>query len=127
MALVVFTSGIVDDAPGRSTALLSTTQQLLELLGVEPGVTRDQKELTHCWALRNQAGSSPRELPPGDSRPLCLTSVRRRRALVGTDLVNWIVDASIFAVGHHAGRDYQVPLEYERCLVFVVVVFVECL
>ena len=46
---------------------------------------------------------------------------------VGTDLFNWIVDASIFAVGTPTGREFKCLLDTRRCLVFVVVVFVECL
>jgi hypothetical protein len=62
--------------------------------GVEPGPRAPEPELTHCWALRNQA-AAPSRAAPGDSAPLAPRRSAGVGVSVGWDLSNWIVDASI--------------------------------
>ena len=102
MALVVFTSGIVDEAPARSPALPSTTRP--PGAGVEPGGHGIEPELTHCWALRNQASAflglsrTTRRLPTGgldEHEPSELDSGREHLA-TGPHQIRSLFDGEFF-------------------------------
>src|SRR4051794_32358697 len=88
--MVVFTSGIVDERPPGGVGVLLVLSCLLLTCGgwVGRGTWGCRVwwgVLTHCWALRDQTLVGLR----GPRRPVGWW------ALVGMDLVNWIVDASI--------------------------------
>ena len=110
---MVFTSGIVDEAPARSP-----TSPVLPALraGVEPGVHGAEPELTHCWALRNQ--------PSGI---LCLSRTGTPigvPAVTSPHLQNSIVDASILRPDSHQVRSQR---RRPTVVVEIFVAFVECL
>ena len=90
-AMVLLTSGIVDEAPCRragSSSVLPTEQSA----GVEPGATSHQHGTDTLLSFEESGRPSGRvitQLPfPGTPRGCC-------RGLVSLHLINWIVDASI--------------------------------
>ena len=66
-AMVLLTSGIVDERPLSRGRSLSTAHACV---GVEPEAEREAEVLAHCWALRDQASRS---------RPAPLSSLREQR------------------------------------------------
>jgi len=68
-------------------------------VGVERSRSGSGWVLAHCWALRDQPSVGGAFEPPRTVRSLCGGGV----AVVGVDLVKWIVDASIWRRLLHQG------------------------